>query len=68
MTLADVVGGAHLAPYAVVALIAFMVALGSILIWTFAPQRSDEYARARTLPLDDGSVAPAFPPNQEGLP
>jgi len=50
---------AGLAGYAEIALILFLAAFVSIVVWTFWPSRKPAYDRASRLPLEDEAPAPA---------
>jgi cbb3-type cytochrome oxidase subunit 3 len=61
VTLTDVMSGAGLAGYAVVAMVLFMAVFVAIVVWIFAPWRKREMDEASRLPLDDGDGAPPRP-------
>ena len=53
MKLVDVMSGAGLSMYAIVALVLFVGAFLAVVILTFGPGSTARHARAARLPLDD---------------
>lgn len=58
MRLSDVMGGAGLSGYAMIAMILFMLVFVAIVIRVFWPSRRDEMERARHIPFDDTPAGP----------
>lgn len=54
MRLTDIVSGAGLSGYAIVAMLLFIAAFLAITIWLLLPARKAEFDRAGRLPLEDG--------------
>lgn len=66
MRLSDIMGGAGLSGYAMVALVIFVVAFLAIALAVFAPSRKREFDEAGRMPLDD--LHPQSPRPRQGDP
>lgn len=65
MRLSDVMSGAGLSAYAIVALLLFVFAFLAIVVRTFAPGSAARDARNARLPLDDDEPAPVRGPGSD---
>jgi len=66
MRLSDIMGGAGLSGWAVIALVIFVVAFLAIVLAVFAPSRKREFDEAGRMPLDD--LHPQSPRPRKGDP
>lgn len=55
MRLTDIMSGAGLSSYTIIAMILFMAAFVAIAVWLFLPRNKREFDRAGRLPLEDGT-------------
>jgi len=58
MRLTDIMSGAGLAGYAVIAMIIFMAAFVAVIVWIFRPSRRHDLEANREIPFHDGESAP----------
>jgi cbb3-type cytochrome oxidase subunit 3 len=58
MSLTDLMSGAGLAHYAVVALVLFFAVFVAVSVWLWWPSHHSRWARAANLPLHDAPTTP----------